>query len=224
VVDRKDARGRKTNRRRRARVAGPATAPTPAPVRIAAQVSSPLTGATMYSRVATASPPSPVPHMTRPGRQVRSRLVQSSPPAVVTPGPSRARIPTSSPSPNTHERHITMRFNAGKRTQLPITPEAIRIRMNQTLSNLGKVSDKTPYIQETRSKLEIGCVYLTLAEHTATQVWNRLDQCQLTIIRELGPSGLTNFAFHKDVEKVKILISGVPLAPNGRGSVLKPED
>jgi len=122
------------------------------------------------------------------------------------------------------ERHITMRFETGKRTQLPVTPEAVRIRMNQTLSNLGKVCDKTPYIREARSKLEIGCIYLTLAEHTATQVWDRLERCRSTLLRELGPSGLTNFVFHKDVAKVKILVSGVPLAPTGRGSLWKPED
>jgi len=117
-----------------------------------------------------------------------------------------------------------MRFDAGKWTQLPITPEAIGIRMNQTLSNLGKVSDKTPYIWEARSKLEIGCIYLTMAEHSATQVWDRLERCQSTLIRELWPSSLTNFVFHKDVAKVTILVSGVPLAPTGRASQWKPED
>jgi len=224
VVERKNARGRGATKRRRRRDAGPAAVPTPAPVPVVVPVSSPPTGAAMYSRVAAAPPPPPVPHMTRPGRQVRSRLVPSPPPVVVTPGPSRTRVPTSSPSPDARERHITMRFGAGKRTQLPVTPEAIRIRMNQTLSNLGKVSDKTPYIREARSKLEIGCIYLTLAEHTATQVWDRLERCRSTFIRELGPSGLTNFVFHKDVAKVKILVSGVPLAPTGRGSLWKPED
>jgi len=226
VVDRKSTRGGKAGRRRRRRdpVTGLAAASAPAPVPVAVPASSPPTGAAMYSRVAAAPPPPPVPFMTRPGRQVRSRLVPPPPPAVVIPGPSRARVPTSSPSPDARERHITMRFDAGKRTQLPVTPEAIRIRMNQTLSNLGKVSDKTPYIREARSKLEIGCIYLTLAEHTATQVWDRLERCRSTLIRELGPSGLTNFVFHKDVAKVKILVSGVPLAPTGRGSLWKPED
>ena len=117
-----------------------------------------------------------------------------------------------------------MRFAAGKRTQLPVTPEAIRIRMNQTLSNMGKVADKTPYIREARSKLEIGCIYLTLADHTADQVWSRLDRCRSALLRELGHSGLTDFAFSKDVRKVKILVYGVPFAPTGRGSVWKPED
>jgi len=228
VVDRKDARGRKANRRRQARISSPDTAsapaPAPAPIPTTVPVSSPPTGAAMYSRVAAAPPPPPVLFMTRPGRQVRSRLVPPPPPAVIAAGPSSARVPTSSPSPNPRERHITMHFDAGKRTQLPITPEAIRIRMNQTLSNLGKVSDKTPYIWEARSKLEIGCIYLTLAEHTATQVWDRLERCRSTLLRELGPSGLTNFVFHKDVAKVKVLVSGVPLAPTGRGSLWKPED
>jgi len=223
VVDRKNARGGKASRRRRRRNP-PAAASAPAPVPVAVPVLSPPTGAAMYSRIAAAPPPPPVPHMTRPGRQVRSRLVPPPAPVAGIPGPSRARAPTSSPSPDARERHITMRFDAGKRTQLPVTPEAIRIRMNQTLSNLGKVSDKTPYIREARSKLEIGCIYLTLAEHTATQVWDRLDRCRSTLLRELGPSGLTNFVFHKDVAKVKILVSGVPLAPTGRGSLWKPED
>ena len=222
VVDKKGTRGRKANRR--ARTTNPAAASAPVAVPAAVPVPSPPTGAAMYSRVAAAPPPPPVPHMTRPGRQVRSRLVTSSPPAVAAPGPPRTRVPTSSPSPDARERHITMRFDTGKRIQLPITPEAIRIRMNQTLSNLGKVSGKTPYVREARSKLEIGCIYLTLAEHTATQVWDRLERCRSTLLRELGPSGLTNFVFHKDVAKVKILVSGVPLAPTVRGSLWKPED
>ena len=217
-------RGGKARRRKGNRVDSPAATPTPAPVPVAVPVSSPPTGAAMYSRVAAAPPPPPVPYTTRPGRQVRSRLVTPLGPAVIVPGPSRPRVPTSSPSPNARERHVTMRFDAGKRTQLPVTPEAIRIRLNQSLSNLGKVTDKTPYIREARSKLEIGCIYLTLAEHTATQVWDRLERCRSTLIRELGPSGLTNFVFHKDVAKVKILVSGVPLAPTGRGSIWKAED
>jgi len=224
TTDRRRKRGRRTNRKGNGHDAGPANPSAPALVRVAVPVSSPPTGAAMYSRVAAAPPPPPVPYTTRPGRQPRSQLVTPSAPAVVISGPSRARVPTSSPSPNARERHITMRFDAGKRTQLPVTPEAIRIRMNQTLSNLGKVSDKTPYIREACSKLEIGCIYLTLAEHTATQVWDRLERCRSTLIRELGPSGLTNFVLHKDVAKVKILVSGVPLAPTGRGSLWKPED
>jgi len=129
----------------------------------------------MYSRVAAASPPPQVPYASRPGRQVRSRMVSSPPPAPVIPGPSCSRVPTSSLSPNPCARHITMSFDSGKRTQLPVTPETIRIRMNQTLSNLGKVSGKTPYIREARSKIEIGCIYLSLAEHTATEVWGGLE-------------------------------------------------
>jgi len=141
--------------KRRNRVAGPVTPSAPAPPAVVVPVTLPPTGAAMYSRVAAAPPPPPVPHMTRPGRQVRSRLVPPLPPVVVIPGPSRTRVPTSSPSPAARVRHVTMRFDAGKRTQLLVTPEAIRIRMNQTLSNLGKVCDRTPYIREARSKLRL---------------------------------------------------------------------
>ena len=133
VVGSKNARGRRN--RRRSKVAGTAVAANPIPALVpilaaaptAVPVSSPPTGAAMYSRVAAAPPPPPVPFMTRPGRQVRSRLVPPPPPATVIPGPSRARVSTSSPSPDARERHITMRFETGKRTQLPVTPEAIRI-------------------------------------------------------------------------------------------------
>jgi len=132
-VRKSGARGRKANRRRRDCVAGPFAMSAPTPVPVAVPVLSPPTGAAMYSRVATAPPPPPVPYTTRPGRPVRSRLVTCSPTTIVNPGPSRPRVPTSSPFPNSWERHITMSFDAGKRTQLPIIPEAIRICMNQTL-------------------------------------------------------------------------------------------
>jgi len=100
VVDRTNAHGRKVNRRRRTRVTSRAVASSLVAIPAAVPVPSPPTGAAMDSRVAAAPPPPPVPHMTRPGRQVRSRLVTLSPPAVVNPGPSRARVPMSSPSPD----------------------------------------------------------------------------------------------------------------------------
>jgi len=117
-----------------------------------------------------------------------------------------------------------MRFQAGKKVQLPVTPEAIRIRLNQTLSNLGKVHTATPYFREARPRLNIGCIFLTLAEHTATDVWSRLGRCRVTLLREYGPNGLTDFTFARDVEKMKVLVSGVPLAPTGRGSIWKVDD
>jgi len=165
-VSKKSARGRRHNRRKRNLATGPTAATAPPAVPMAVSAPPAPTGGAIYSRIAAAPSAPPVPHMTRPGRQVRSRLVPSPPPAPVRPGPSGARVPTASPFPNTREGHITMRFDVGKQTQLPVTPEAIRICMKQTLSNLGKVSDKTPYIREAGPKLEIGCIYLTLAEHT----------------------------------------------------------
>jgi len=95
VVGKKNARGGRANRPKNRSVASPAAASTSAPVPAAVPVSSPPTGTAMDSRVAAAPPPPPVPYTTRPGRQVRSRLVVSAPPAVVNPGPSRARVPTS---------------------------------------------------------------------------------------------------------------------------------
>ena len=167
---------RKRNHRRRSRrpenanpvpdaLAAP-VAPSPSPL----TASTPLTGAAMYSRVATASPLPPVPHASRPSGQVRTRLVKVSPQVAALP-----RVSSASPRPNARVRHITMRFATGKRTQLPVTPDTIRIRINQSLSNMDKVANKTPYIREACSKLEIRCIYLTLADHTADQVWGRLD-------------------------------------------------
>ena len=153
---RRCARGGKANRRRGDWVASPAVPSAPAPVPFVVPVSSPPTEAAMHSRLAAAPPPPPIPYTTRPGHQVRSRLVTSSPPAVVTPGPSCARVPTCSPSSDARERHITTRFDTGKRTQLPITPEAIRIWMNQTVSNLGKVSDKTRTFGKPAPSLKLG--------------------------------------------------------------------
>jgi len=224
-VGKKRTCGRKANKVKTGGAANPTVdAAVPAPAPLTLPVSSAASSAAMYSRVATAPPPPPVPPMARPGCQVWSRLVPSTPTAAIIPGPSRVRVLMSSPSPNALERHATMGFDAGKQTQLPVTPEAIRICINQTLSNLGKVSDKTLYIREASSKLEIGCIDLTLAEHTAAQVWDRLEGCRAALFWELGTFGLTNFVFHKDVAKVRILVSVVLLAPTGRGSLWKPED
>jgi len=155
VEVKKKRAGRGTRRNRKPRATNPVAETATAPIRPAIVASSPLTGAAMYSRVAAAPPPPPVPYASRPGRDAKSRWVPSPPSAPIVPGPSRARVPTSSPSADARERHVTMRFDAGKRTQLPITPEAIHIRMNQTLSNLGKVSSKTPYIREARPSLKL---------------------------------------------------------------------
>ena len=153
---RKDTRGRKANRKRRNPAISQTGTAAPPPVPVGVQAPTPLTGVARYGWVTAAPPPSPVPHITRPGSQVRSRLVPSLPPAPVRPGPSGARVPTASPSPNACKRHITMRFDAGTRTHLPVTPEAIRIRMNQSLSNLGKVSDKTRIFGKPDPSLKLG--------------------------------------------------------------------
>ena len=71
VVERKSTRGGRASRRRRRRnpVTGPAAASAPAPVPVAFPVSSPPTGAAMYSHVA-AAPPLHLCH-TRLGKAVR---------------------------------------------------------------------------------------------------------------------------------------------------------
>jgi len=63
-----------------------------------------------------------------------------------------------------------------------------------------------------------------LAVHTADQVWERLNKYRATLIREFGPSGLIDFAFAGDTPRIKLLVSGVPLAPTGQGSVWKVDD
>ncbi|PUU75411.1 hypothetical protein B9Z19DRAFT_1067443 [Tuber borchii] len=191
-----------------------------------------LTGAAMYSRVVAAPPPLPIPISTRPctplgwtGRASGEGNVGVPLPRFDAFSPTRnKRITTSSPSPSAREGHITMHFVEGKRTQLPVTPEEIRIRLNQSLSNQRKVAGASPYFQEVRARLEIVCIFLTLAIHTADQVWGRLDKCRATLLREFGPAGLTNFSFAKDVLHIKLLVSGIPLAPTSHGSVWRIDD
>jgi len=155
-VGRKPARSHRANRKRKEQVAGPPAAKAPAPTPIAIPVPSLPMGAAMHSLVVAAPPPPPVPHTTMPGAgQVRSQLVPSPPPTLVTPGASRARVPTSSPALYARERHITMCFDAGRWTQLPITPEAICICMNQTLTNLGRLSDRVPLGLPTLSSIKM---------------------------------------------------------------------
>jgi len=64
------ARKGKAYRMRGDGIVSPATPPAPVPLAVVIPVSLPPTRAAMYSRVAAAPPPPPVPHLTRPGRQV----------------------------------------------------------------------------------------------------------------------------------------------------------
>jgi len=74
-VGKKKLRSRKANRLRRDLATGSTTATAPDPVPVTVPESSPPTSMAMYSLVVAAPLPPPVPHMTRPGWQVQSRLV-----------------------------------------------------------------------------------------------------------------------------------------------------
>jgi len=74
-VGKKKFSSRKANRLRRDQATRPTTATGPDPVLVTVPELSPRTSAAMYSLLVAAPPPPPVPHMTRPGLQVQSRLV-----------------------------------------------------------------------------------------------------------------------------------------------------
>lgn len=63
-----------------------------------------------------------------------------------------------------------------------------------------------------------------MATYSADEIWDRLDRCKAALIREYGHLGLTAFDFARDTAKVKILVSGVPLAHTGQGSVWRVKD
>jgi len=222
---------KKKNRRRRGKNSSPKAVVVDADSTTPVESSAPtalapdetvITGAAMYSQV-LAGPP-PIPRNTPPG-MTRVAAVSTPPQRTQATTPPRSmRVPTATPTPNTRERHVTMRFAAGKNVQLPVTLETIRIRLDQALSNMGKVGGSTPYFREARPRLNIGCIFLTLAEHTAAGIWGQLERCRATLLREYGPNGLTDFDFARDVENIKVLVSGVPLAPTGRGSIWKTDD
>ena len=67
--------------------------------------------------------------------------------------------------------------------------------------------------------MEIGCSFLTLAQHSADDIWGRLEKCKVALVRDFGGLGLTAFDFARDVAKIKVPVSGVPLAPTGQGSI-----
>ena len=112
--------------------------------------------AALYLTIASKAPPPQVNRQTRPRTMTPMVPVLLAP--VMNPGERRSppTIPELIPTPNSRERHVTMRFAAGKKTQLPITPEAIRVRLNQSLSNQGKVARTTSYFKEARARLRLG--------------------------------------------------------------------
>src|SRR5437879_7030372 len=111
-----------------------------------------------------------------------------------------------------------MRFATRKEVNLPegVTVEGIRNRINITLFGQGKIRGSMPYVRAGHVRSEIGCIFLTLSAHTMEELGNRLDKARVDLLRELK---LPDFEFQENREKVKIFVTGVPLADTGRGSI-----
>ena len=82
--------------------------------------------------------------------------------------------------------------------------------------NSAKIGGAHPYLNEARLRADIGCIFMTLSAHTAEQVEGLLEKCHAVLMRDLA---LPDFSFARDVARVKILVTGVPLADAGRGSL-----
>lgn len=116
------------------------------------EVADVMGGAALYSSVTAKAPPPKINWSTRPREAISlSPSIPTLPAPVRLSGPHHdgiyersSSVPESTPTPNARARHVTMRFEARKRTQLPVAPETIIVRLNQSLSNLGKVNGQTP--------------------------------------------------------------------------------
>src|SRR5205807_1909793 len=150
------------------------------------------------------------------------KTVQRTPLGHTSPQNTAPPPPSSSPTPNARSRHITMRFATRKEVNLPegVTVEGIQNRINLTLSNQGHIRGTAPYVRAGHIRNEIGCIFLTLSAHTMEELGNRLVKARVDLLRELK---LPEFEFQENREKVKIFVTGVPLADTGRGSIWRVE-
>ncbi|PUU74858.1 hypothetical protein B9Z19DRAFT_1067880 [Tuber borchii] len=121
------------------------------------------------------------------------------------------------------DRYLTMRFATRNNVVLPegCSTEAIRARINSFFTNRAKIGSGHPYLKEARLRRDIGCIYMTLADHSADDIYGMLAGCHTVLLRDLN---LPDFMFEKDTKKVKILVLGIPLCDTGRGSLWKVED
>ena len=115
-----------------------------------------------------------------------------------------------------------MRFATRKEVNLPegVTIEGIRNRINITLFGQGKIRGSMPYVRAGHIRNEIGCIFLTLSAHTMEELGNRLEKARVDLLRELQ---LPEFEFQENREKVKIFVTGVPLADTGHRSIWRVE-
>jgi len=149
----------------------------------------------------------------------RSRLLPLLP-LLLAPPPPPSASPNAVPI---RDRHITLGFTTRRSIALPAgcSTETIRTRMNAVFANAHKIGGSHPYLKEARLRADIGCIFMTLSAHTAAQVGGLLEKCHAVLMRDLL---LPDFSFSPGVARVKVLVTGVPLADCGRGSLWKIED
>jgi len=88
-------------------------------------------------------------------------------------------------------------------------------------STSAKIVGTHPSLKEARLHADIGCIFMTLSEHSAQQVEGLLGKVHAVLIWDFS---FPDFSFARDTQRVKILVIGVPLADTGSGSVWKLDD
>ena len=95
--------------------------------------------------------------------------------------------------------------------------------MNAGFANWAKIGGSHPYLKEPEARLgaDIGCIFMTFAEHSAEQVGGLLEKTHAGLMWDIS---LPDFSFARDTLRVKILVIGVQLTNTGRGYLWKIED
>ncbi|KAG0643424.1 hypothetical protein HOY80DRAFT_1092885 [Tuber brumale] len=124
----------------------------------------------------------------------------------------------SSSTPNTCGLNLIMRFATRRKVLLPegVAAESIGNHINVTLSNSAKIRGTAPYVKVANIRAHVVCIFPSLANHSASELENRLDKAKVGLLRDLN---IREFQFQMDVEKVKIFVLGVTLADTGQGSI-----
>ena len=73
--------------------------------------------------------------------------------------------------------------------------------MNAVFSNLANIGGSHPYLKEARLRADIGCIFVTFAEHSAEQVGGLLEKTHAVLMRNFS---LPDFSFARDTLRVKI--------------------
>ncbi|KAG0637941.1 hypothetical protein HOY80DRAFT_1049591 [Tuber brumale] len=93
-----------------------------------------------------------------------------------------------------------MRFATRREDSLPegIIVESIKVHIKVTQSNCSKVRGITSYVKVANIRAHVGCIFLSLANHSASELRNRLDKAKVDLLCDLN---VPEFEFQMDVKK-----------------------